>query len=48
MLLLQVQIEVVQGKLCVRASAHVYNKLADYQVLADAVLSMQSKPTQQC
>ena len=40
MLLLQVPIKVVQGKLCVRASAHVYNKLADYQVLADAVLSI--------
>ena len=46
--IVQVPIKVVQGKLCVRASAHVYNKLADYQVLADAVLSMQSKPTQQC
>jgi hypothetical protein len=31
-------IKAVQGRLYVRISAHVYNRLADYETLADAVL----------
>ena len=44
----QVPIKVVQGKLYVRVSAHVYNELADYQVLADAVLQILQNTAQQC
>lgn len=45
---IEVPIKVVQGKLYVRVSAHVYNELADYQVLADAVLQILQNTAQQC
>lgn len=34
---------VINDELYVRISAHVYNELAEYRVLADAVLDIMSK-----
>ena len=36
----QVPIKCVQQKLYVRISAHIYNELAEYQLLADAILQL--------
>ncbi len=38
MVTLQVPVRVVNGELYVRISAHVYNELSEYKVLADAIL----------
>lgn len=37
---MQVPVRVVNGELYVRISAHVYNELREYKVLADAVLAI--------
>ena len=36
---IEVQMHVARGQLCVRISAQIYNELADYERLADAVLA---------
>ena len=40
LLLFQVPIKAVDGKLYVRISAHVYNELTEYQRLAESINSM--------
>jgi len=41
---LQVPIKAFEGKLYVRISAHVYNELDQYSLLAGAILDIKSKP----
>ncbi len=36
-LFVQVPVKVIEGRLVVRVSAHVYNSMEDYQRLADAI-----------
>merc|ERR1711933_60473 len=38
----EVPVKVLSGRLYVRISAHIYNELADYEVLRDAVLELAS------
>ena len=33
-------IKAIQGELYVRISAHIYNHMAEYELLADAVLTL--------
>ena len=36
----QVPVRVINGELYVRISAHVYNELGEFKVLADAILAI--------
>ncbi|XP_078699428.1 uncharacterized protein LOC144926473 isoform X1 [Branchiostoma floridae x Branchiostoma belcheri] len=40
---IEVPLKAVQGELYVRISAHIYNELADYEALGDAILQLKSE-----